>query len=313
MLKVFVGNEPYMVDYQIKKLSQEIMFPDFNLLKADSLGESVSEFLDTFPIMEEKRCAVVNVKNLKELESSFFTSLLKKEQCGKNGNIVLIVVDDYDKRTSLYKELVKGDFLITYDKTVLVNKVPACLVKRAASLNVSFADGVVEEMLKRCGYVENEECNLYTLFGYVNSMAPLAENGIVTMNVMTDIVPSYFQSDTFGLAKLICAKDLTALAIQAQVQRGNEIPVLSALLREYRIAYKAVYYSLKEIGVTYSPFLKRDKEYLLYGLNLLTDTIAGIKGGTVMEATCLMGVFLKLCSFGNKGNMMNGGKRNGME
>ena len=297
MVKIFVGNEPYLIDYHIKRSSQGITLPDFNLLKANSFGEDEKEFLATFPIIDECRCVVVTVKHLDDLANSNFKDLLAEEKTGENTNIVLCIAKDYDKRTAFYKKLMKSGFIVSCEKVDMAQKVPEYLKRQVSQRGVRFAPGVAEEVVKRCGYVENVEVNMYTVFSYANNMIPLAVDGVISMEVMQHIVPCYYESNAFGLGKLICSKDLKALSIQAELLRGDEINTLSKLLREYRISYKAKYYSLKEIGVTYSPFLKKDKEYLLYGLNLITNTIAGIKNGTVMEATCLMEVFLRLCSF----------------
>jgi DNA polymerase III delta subunit len=132
-------------------------------------------------------------------------------------------------------------------------------------------------MIKRTGYLENEEISMYALMGYVNTLCALEE--YITMEQMERVVPSYYKEDVFCLAKLICSRDVQGLRRQAEMLRGTEIETLSALLREFRISYKAKYFSLKETGASYSAFLKKDKEYLSYGIHVISGAVAGIAYG----------------------------------
>lgn len=291
MIKILIGNEPYMIDCMARKESK-LEFADFNLLKSSSFGEEEDLFLSSCPMMDDKRVLILSLKKLDDLKGECFDKWLGNTE---TPNVILVKVSEWDARTSFYKECSKKGLFVSCSKKDLYNSIASVIQKGVASKGAVMDNSVIESMLKRAGYLENEEVNMYTIMGYVNTLLSLEKN--VTMELMESVVPSFYKEDAFCLAKLICSKDVKGLRKQAELLRGTEIETLSALLREYRISYKAKYFSLKEMGVTYSAFLKRDKEYLAYGIHVISETIAGIKNGSVITKDCLMDVFTRLLNW----------------
>ena len=294
MLKIMIGNEPYMIDCLTRK-ECKLQYPDFNLLKSNSFGAAEDEFLSGYPMMDDKRVLLLSLKELDSLKGTYFEKWASDME---TQNVIVVKVSEYDARKAFYKECVKKGLVVSCSKKDLNPSIVALLKKRAKD---AVPDSVLESMVKRVGYLENDAVNMYTLIGYLNMLLSLGES--VTMELMESVVPAYFKEDVFSLAKLICSKNIQGLRKQAELLKGDEIRTLSALLREFRISYKAEYFSLKEIGVTYSAFLKRDKEYLLYGISVIGHVVDGIKSGTVIKKDCLMDVFLQLLNWeGGKGN-----------
>lgn len=291
MVKIMVGNEPYMVDCMARRESK-LNFPDFNLLKSSAFGEEEDLFLSSYPMMDDKRVLVLSLKKLDDLKGEYFEKWADETD---TQNVIVVKVSEYDARTSFYKECVKKNLIVPCSKKDLYNSIIPILQKRVAAKGAVMDNSVIESMIKRTGYLENDEINMYSLVGYLNTMLSLEKN--ITLDLMESIVPSFYKEDAFCLAKLICSKDMKGLRKQAELLKGTEIETLSALLREFRISYKAKYFPLKEIGVSYSAFLKKDKEYLAYGIRIISDTVAGIKNGTIIVKDCLMDVFLQLLNW----------------
>lgn len=293
MLKILIGNEPYLVDCLARKECR-LQCPEFNFLKSSSYGAEEEEFLSGYPLMDDKRVLLLILKKLDDLKGACYDKWANDDETA----VVIAKVSEYDARTSFYKECVKKGLIVSCSKKDLNPSIVALLKKRAGDV---VPELVLEAMVKRVGYLENDAVNMYTLVGYLNTLLSLGED--VTIELMESVVPSYFKEDVFSLAKMICSKNVQDLRKQAELLRGDEIRTLSALLREFRISYKAKYFSLKEIGVSYSSFLKKDKEYLLYGISVIGRVVDGIKNGTIITKGCLMDVFLQLLNWeGGKSN-----------
>lgn len=288
MIKVFTGNEPYMAEFYIKAYMSKLSEPELNYRKFDGLTGEVADFLSTLPFFDEGKVAVIRVQNLKEVDNATF-----KELSGfiSEGNMLLIHADQCDKRTSFYKELVEKKVVENFDKEDALLKLPSFLAKSAAEVSATFADGVVDLMIRRIGYIENPEVTISTLVGYVKSIAAISKE--ITKEVMESVVPCYEKEERFALAKMVLNKDIIGLKTQASLLRGEEISCLSALLREYRIAYKSKYFSLKDIGVGFCTLAKKDKKELARGINILTHAISSCKNGTAPESL-LMDCFMRL-------------------
>lgn len=289
MICILGGNEPYMIDWKIKEYTSNLTASELNLYKAEALTEEVYDFLLGYPIADVYRVAVVTISHLKDLERNRFFKAFRNTN---STNWLILRIREYDARTAFYKELNKAGFIKLYNKTEYYHQLAPFLKRIAAAKKAFFAEGVIDAMLNRCNYLENEEMNIYTLQGMVNNMASISDT--IDVPLMESIVPKFDKDDTFGVAKMIATKNISGLRIQAELLKGDEIRCLSALLREYRIAYKAKYYPLSEIGVKYGVFLKMDKAYLINGIEIITQAISRYKKGTISKEHCLLDTFLRL-------------------
>ena len=286
MIKIYAGNEPYMAEHYIKTYYDKLESPEICYRRFDAMNESVEEYMSSISFMDYK-LAVVRMQNLKEVDNTVFSSIKAME----TDNILLIHVDSYDKRTAFYKELLENKMLEIFDKEDAVSKLPAFLCKHAAENGAVFEDGVVDGLIRRIGYIENPAVTISTLVGYVKNMASISKT--ISMEVMKSIIPAYDKEERFMLAKMILNKDIASLKTQAMLLRGEEIGCLSSLLKEYRIAYKSKYFTLKDIGVGFSVLAKKEKNELAKGICILTGAISSCKNGTA-PASLLMDCFMRL-------------------
>ena len=288
MSVIFIGgDEPYLVDAKRKSLIGEMQMPELNLLTTEVLNEAVLDHLDTCPIVDEKRVAVVTVEKLADADNDFLN------ECRSTSNgLLLVVFKTYDGRNAFYKELKKNGDLVLCNKQDAAPSLASFLMKRAEKMGVTFQNGILQEFLQRINYLENEGVNIYSIIGYLESLAAL--NPIITSASLSAVVPSYQSENVFGIVDLILAKDLSGLRIQATLLKKDAIGTLSALLREYRIAYKSHYFSFKEIGISSCKLKKCSKDVLISGISLITAQISAIKNGTVSEELILQDTFLRL-------------------
>lgn len=288
MVKVISGNEPYMVDYRTKQAVGKLEVPELNFHQFDSFDESAVSFLAAAPLMDERRVALVRISHLKEIDNQYYHSFASSD----SDNLLVVQARDYDARTTLFRNLKETGILELCNKSDYVGLLSQFILNKASQYGVSFEDNVVEAMLRRCSYLDNEEMTIYVIAGYVESMAAISKT--IDMPTMESVVPSYEKENRFALARMILDKNVKELRNQAVLLRGSEIECLSALLREYRIAYKSKYYSFKDIGITSAVLSRQDKDYLIRSITILTDVIRGIKKGTVCVSSCLQDTFLRL-------------------
>lgn len=289
-IELIGGDEPYMIDMRRKQLIRKLQMPDLNFYKSDVLDEKVLEHLQTCPIVDEEKVAFVRLEHLREADNSLFPKL-----SALTSGLLIIQFQDYDGRSSFFKEVKAKGLVKLYLKENYSDKqVQDYLTKIAGNKGISFEAGAMELLLSRTCYRENEDVNLYTLIGYIKSLSALG-NPIRKEHVCA-IVTEYHSEDVFGIAKMILSKDLNGLRLQANLQKKNAIRTLSALLREYRIAYKAKYFPLKEIGVSYCVFSRLEKAVLCDAIRYITGQIQSIKTGRIPQDVVLLETFFKLAS-----------------
>ena len=104
MSVVFIGgDEPYWVDAKKQSLIGVLQMPELNLLQTEILDQSVVEHLNTYPIIDSQRVAVVAVDKLTDANNDSL------KECIENENGLLVVTfKSYDGRNSFYKELKNG-------------------------------------------------------------------------------------------------------------------------------------------------------------------------------------------------------------
>lgn len=288
MSVIFIGgDEPYLVDAKRKSLLGDLQMPELNLLTTEILDEAVLDHLNTYPVIDDKRVAVVTVEKLADADNDIL-----KECMGISDALLLVIFKSYDGRNTFYKELKKSGVLFLCNKQEAAKSLSSFLLKRAEKIGVIFQDCVLQEFLQRMDYMENDGVNIYTIIGYLESMAALGST--ITSESVEAAVPAYQSENVFGIVDLILSKDLPGLRTQAVLLKKDAIGTLSALLREYRISYKAQYFPLSEIGISSYRLKGCTKEALINGITLITEQIQAIKNGTISEELVLEDTFLRL-------------------
>ena len=284
------GSEPYLVDCQKISLIGKFSVRELNYMESTSFTEEVFQFLHMYPIGDDRKVVYITVGNLSEMDTPLFREYQKNPSVF--GRLVIRFLA-YDARRTFYKELKKEGLLQLFDKESATLKLSEFIEKRAAKKGVSFSDKeALALFLERENYANREDITLYNLMGDLNNLIALG-NPITQENICL-VVPDNVKDNVFGIAGQIVKRDIFGLRTQAALCKGNEIATLSALLREYRIAYKAFYFPLSDIGATRNVLRGMDKEVLVNGIHVLTDAIDAVKSGGVPLSIVLEQTFMKL-------------------
>ena len=286
-IHIFYGDEPYSLAFQRKmfegKVSQEI-----NLNIFDKWSEQVVPFVKTMPFFDNCRVAIVSCNTLSEvsLSEKEITDLIADDLAE-----LVIFPDTVDKRSKVYKLLSDKKAIMECNKLTDVEKVKRLLLKEVSKRGGRITEDALSLFIQRENYPDCDDVTLFNLFSDLDRL--LAFDLDITAESVKKLIKENVSEEVFGIAKMIQAHDAVGLSKQAAVA-SKPIGTLSALLREYRIAYKAKYFPVKDIGVKYAGLSSFSKEELVHGIEVITDAIAGIKNGSMPEKNALEYCFWKL-------------------
>lgn len=284
------GSEPYLVDYHKNKLIGQFDLKELNFMEATSFDESVYDFLFTFPMGDDRKVVYLSVDSLNEVNNPLYK---KYEESPSDFGELVVKFRNHDGRESFYKKLVKDGVLQLYDKVPTESELAAFLEKKVSQRGVSFENKeTLSLFIERENYWEKKDITLYNILSDLNNLVALGNT--ITKEMVLSVVPDNANEQTFEIAKMIAAKNISGLRKQAVLCKGNEIGTLAALLREYRIAYKLQYFTPAQIGTSKFAFKGLTKEQLLRGIDIVTDAISSSKQGSMPKETILEHTFLKL-------------------
>lgn len=294
MLKILYGNEPYLIDHFKKKLTEGLAFPEMNLLTLREWSREVPDFLSTYPVMDEFRVVVLYLDSFKEFEKAvsgnekFLSSVIASPT-----QRFVVITGDVDKRTSFYKKLSKDahKVLLSCEKMDEV-RLKKAIMTEVARLGATMDDDTYALFADKENYAERDDINLLNVYGDIARLASYDKH--ITKETVELLVKANIQENVFGICKMIQSGNLRALKGQAEVLEGSEIGVLSALLREYRLAFKGKFFSAKEIGVKYIALSGLSMQEITEGMSFILSVIDGMKDGSIPPSDALRYVFLKL-------------------
>lgn len=294
MLRILYGNEPYLIDYFKKKLTEGLAFPEMNLLTLREWSREVPDFLSTYPVMDEFRVVVLYLDSFKEFEKAvsgnekFLSSVIASPT-----QRFVVITGDVDKRTSFYKKLSKDahKVLLSCEKMDEV-RLKKAIMTEVARLGATMDDDTYALFADKENYAERDDINLLNVYGDIARLASYDKH--ITKENVELLVRANIQENVFGICKMIQSGNLRALKGQAEVLEGSEIGVLSALLREYRLAFKGKFFSAKEIGVKYIALSGLSMQEITEGMSFILSVIDGMKDGSIPPSDALRYVFLKL-------------------
>lgn len=283
MIKIIYGDEPYFISLIKKDTFSMVSQKDFNLSMHEVFDEDVFTLCNTFPFMEEKRVVFLDLDKLSLLNNEYFAAY-KKEPA--EFTEVLILLRQVDKTTKLYKELKKEGLLLEVKKIEQEHELKKFIQNYVTREEGSIQMDALREFIIRENYFENDAVNLISITNDLTAMLSVSKN--ITINLVKDMIKDMATENVFSLAKLIEKKDAMGLKKEVSlISADKAIPTLSLLLREYRIAYKAMYAPLTDIGVKFMTFKNMPKEQLVHGMKVCTSLVEDIKTGKVSETIAL--------------------------
>ena len=277
MLSIFTGNEPFYIDKWVKKAKGNITLPELNYAKYNKFTEEVIKFLKTYPVMDNCKTAFVALESIKELDCKEFWDFYEEIAASEEANLI-ITVKKCDARTKIYSTL--KNQIKTLNKEADLSKIEAMMYSIANSFQASLTKEGLNEFLRRENYFEMEHITLYNLGNDMNFLCQTGEGITITKELVASVIDENVSEQTFKIISMIEKKMIHAIRNQVTIMKGNEIGVLSALLREYRLGYKSKYYNETSLGLSkYATVTlsKASKEELVEGIHLLTTAIDDIK------------------------------------
>lgn len=300
MKKLLYGNEPFLIDVELRELKKEVVSgggcPE-DITNISQWDDTVPDLLGQCTLFGGNQVFVIRVEELKEEMDAIFDS----------DSDVYVIAERVDKRKGIYKRFNKEHCI------KVCNKVDAATLNKFILLEckqqgVKIKEDAFSLFIKRMQYYAGEGVSLYTVRTLIQQMAfgVKVDGGVVIdTSVVAAYVPEKVDEKTYRLTEYLFQKNATAymkLAVHL-IQEQDGIGILSALLRTFRVAYKASLYrdkSPKEleklIGVPsfqYACVMVLSTEKITSCMDILMSGIDSIKLGGKQE-TCFLDTISKL-------------------
>jgi len=291
VIKILYGNEPYLISREKEVVVSSLSMPEMNLFQSNMWNGEVLEALASLPFVDDKRVVILDLDRPSSLDCKTFREYMKNPS--KTSDL-LIILREADFRTKFCSELKKSGLITMCDKFrdegSLIKEIGLYLKKEGASMDKD----ALCTFVTRENYFELPEVNFYNLKNDLDMLISI--NKSVNKSMVEQFVPDNATVNDFALAKLIASKNVVAVRNHINmVPESDTMRVLALLLREYRIAFKALYFKESEIGVRLISLKgKLSKQQLIDSISICTDAMEDIKSGRLSCSYALKVVTGKL-------------------
>ena len=289
MVIVYLGTEKYLIDKYMSFDTDGIELPDFNLKTFHKYDSSIMSTATSMPMMADKRVTILKVAELDTLPEDFIEFLI--ENSGNSAFDVIVVADKHNKAKKAYKSLNSAKLIKECSHLEDKEKVSRVILSEIKNHGAAITPDALDLFIQRTGYLEDKDMNLYMLVNILYNVIDYDEK--ITANNVEWLVDENIVGNIFSLGKLLVKKDMPALFKQIkEVSPKNSIGVVSALLREFRVAYKLKNY--KDTGLKYSSLGSLSNEQLVKGIEICTRSISSVKVGYLTDEELLKSVITDL-------------------
>lgn len=280
MIRVLFGEEPFLLDKEKKEFlgkgnGMAMIFSE--------LSEDIWDCARQYPLLTEKNYIFVNCKSIEEKKLEKFVDGDMPEHTD-----IMIIVDEVDKRKTVYKKLNKLGFIEEVSK-VSDRELQGFIVSLVKEAGREISCDAYEHFVSICGYKTEKSVNLYTIKNYIEllCMCPTIDR-----NTIDTFVTAMDSTNIFAMANCIFDgnnRRVFYLADKFLSEKQNVIAMLSALLRNFRLAHKATFFSDidrsqlgKMIGVPVYQFeraLDFSPEQIAKSMDIIQKGISNVKTG----------------------------------
>lgn len=287
MIGIYYGNEPYLIQIEKNKYVKGIQNPEMNLIKGTSMTEDILDFLYTYPIMDKRRIAILDIDSLSQLDCKEFKHYIKEPS---DFSDLFIIVRSLDNRTKFAKELGKCGLLHECKKLNNASDVINYLLPVIKHAGGRITEDAMKEFMARENYLE-ADINLLHMVNDLNSLLTIDKD--ITLPMVTTYIRKNEVENCFAIAKMISDKNFSDLKRQSELINSSDIiGVLSLLLREYRIAWKL--HAIDGFKAKYAVFKDKPIDEIFQGLVICQDAIDSIKTGRMPSDELLHITLMKL-------------------
>ncbi len=277
MICVLYGDEPYRIDYKKRKL---IAGADVTYA-VGSFGEELYSLAMTYPFMSQKRCIILDIDSLKDLDTAEFHEFMKQAPVFTD---LVVNCRNADSRLRLFKVLKEAGILVECNKLKAEEDVKKVLQSELNAEGVTIQEDAMTLFLKKMNY-PSEGMNLLTMVGYLKTLMVLTKQ--ITVDDVKAHCPSFEEPNVFALTELLLSGDNDRLLREVNmIAPDDAIPSLSLLLRNFRISWKRRSFPDVSFGGMDKLSTLSIKQ-LENGMEILTATIKNIKNGVVQSDIAL--------------------------
>lgn len=244
-LYLIYGEESYLKEYYLKQLRERVIdpaFADFNLVELEGKGltpEQLSEAIDSYPAMSEKKLVVVTDFDLFKPPAGFADQLP-----GLLGDLpdylCLVFYFDVlegkpDKRTKLYKQLDKTACFADFSR-MEERELVAWIERRAKALDRFIAPDDAAYLIFLCG---NDMTNLA---GEISKAAAHSTTGEIKRYNIDAVCSPVLDAVVFDLTDAITAGKFdraVGLVGELIAQKNNEVMIFTTIARHIQRLYAA--------------------------------------------------------------------------
>lgn len=232
MIKLYHGEETYLLDKYVEKELDSIEMPEMNITRHFD-GYDVVEVereCSTSPFFADTRVVVLRLSELKADEA-----LKKLVSKIPDSTLLIIAADKVDKRSAIFKTLSKSAFACEKPEA---GKIYELVCKICSQEGRKAEKDAVSELLARLQYYDDPGINLYAVIGAVRQ---LAQSGDITVSLVSAMLPENSAGKIWNLLSLVCnrKKEEVFFLLSYLIDSGESgIGIMSVLLKGFRLAWK---------------------------------------------------------------------------
>lgn len=303
-LYLIYGEESYLKEYYLRQLREKVVdqtFADFNLIELEGKGltpEQLSEAIDSYPAMAEKKLVIVTDFDLFKPPAAF-SDQLPSLLTDLPDYLCLVFYYDIlegkpDKRTKLYKQLEKSACLAEFSR-MEEKELVAWIERRVRALDHVIAPDDASYLIFLCG---NDMTNLA---GEIDKVAAHSTTGEIKKYNIDAVCSPVLDAVVFDLTDAITVgKFARAVALVGELiaQKNNEVMIFTTITRHIQRLYAAKLCAearagekqLMEMIGSKSPYYARQLQnaarrvslsWLRRAASLCAETDAALKGSAV--------------------------------
>lgn len=282
------GGEPYLINQKKTEILSGDGFFHHQEFSSDTIAELWTQGFFGGPK------GLVEVDSVKSLDKEFFYYLENPnpEAC------LVVVVHNMDERTKTFKEL-SGSKKV---QLIKCSKLDASSYHKFLTGIISAAGKVIGKsefycLTDRLNYEEEPQVSLYTCENILHNIIAVCEKDEITKELIDQFLPEKRVLNKFGVAGLLDSgrEDKLYEITDILTQEEGVIPFLSLLMWEFRVSYKARYFTPQETGVRGGfHFTGWGESELVKAMDVLSEVISGVKNTLIPETVAISYAFAKL-------------------
>lgn len=279
MVTIIYGAEPWLCDRYREK---EIGGMDF--VRATSFSSKESQTLKSNLLFGEPSVCLIldDVKGINDKLLDYVADPVK------DSNLV-IQLKEYDSRSKAFKQLIYSDGIELIEcKRYNQKQYTYLLLSRITKAGKKITSENMELLADRIGYLKDDDITLYSVENILDNLINASED-VITAELIGDIVPMRNAVDRFGIAPLISKgeKERVIEKVPEIRKQVGTVAFLNILLREFRIAYKAKFFTRDEIGAASYNFKDWSLERIKKALVDTSDVIKAVTSSLMPEEAAL--------------------------